>query len=74
MNKKTEIITISSDFITLGQFLKFADVIESGGQAKAFLLENDVWINDELDCRRGRKLRKGDKVKIGNQLFEIDQK
>lgn len=71
MNKKTEIINISSEYITLGQFLKFADVIESGGEAKSFLAENEVFINGELDCRRGRKLRSGDKVKIGNLEFEI---
>ena len=57
-------IKIDSDFITLGQFLKLADVIQSGGMAKWFLSEHAIYINGELDQRRGRKLRKGDIVAI----------
>ena len=57
-------IKIDSDFITLGQFLKLADVIQSGGMAKWFLSEHAIYINGELDQRRGRKLRKGDIIAI----------
>ncbi len=71
MNKKTEKITITSEFITLGQFLKYADVISTGGEAKLFLQENEVIINGENDNRRGRKLRDGDKVEILNKVYEI---
>ena len=71
MNKKTEKITITSEFITLGQFLKYADVISTGGEAKLFLQENEVIINGEVDNRRGRKLRDGDKVEILNKVYEI---
>ena len=71
MNKKTEKITITSEFITLGQFLKYADVISTGGEAKFFLQENEVIINGEADNRRGRKLRDGDKVEILNKVYEI---
>ncbi len=71
MNKKTTEISITSEFITLGQFLKFADIIYSGGEAKAFLATHDVVINGELDCRRGRKLRVGDVIEIEGQKFEI---
>ena len=59
-----ENVKIDTEFITLGQFLKLADVIQSGGMAKWFLSEHDVFINGEQDQRRGRKLRAGDKVKI----------
>jgi ribosome-associated protein len=57
-------IKIDTEFITLGQFLKLADVIQSGGMAKWFLSENSIFINGEQDQRRGRKLYQGDKVKI----------
>ena len=57
-------ITIETEYITLGQFLKLADVIDSGGMAKWFLSEYDVFINDEQDQRRGRKLYAGDQVHI----------
>ncbi|RFU67250.1 S4 domain-containing protein YaaA [Peribacillus saganii] len=59
-------IQISTEYITLGQFLKVADVIQSGGMAKWFLSEHEVFINGELDTRRGRKLRAGDRVEIPN--------
>lgn len=57
-------VQISTEYITLGQFLKLADVIQSGGMAKWFLSEHEVFINGELDVRRGRKLRVGDKIEI----------
>lgn len=71
MNKKTIEITISSEFITLGQFLKFADIIQSGGEAKSFLLQTQVKINGEVDNRRGRKLRNGDVIEIESKTYEI---
>jgi len=57
-------VRINTEYITLGQFLKVADVIQTGGMAKWFLSENDIFINGEQDQRRGRKLRAGDKVQI----------
>ncbi|PLS15796.1 S4 domain-containing protein YaaA [Bacillus sp. M6-12] len=59
-------IQISTEYITLGQFLKVADIIQSGGMAKWFLSEHEVFINGELDTRRGRKLRAGDRIEIPN--------
>ncbi|WP_461214679.1 S4 domain-containing protein YaaA [Lacticaseibacillus sp. GG6-2] len=53
-------VEISTEYITLGQLLKDAGVIDSGGQAKWFLAENRVLVNGEADTRRGRKLRVGD--------------
>ncbi len=57
-------IILEAEFITLGQFLKLADVIQSGGMAKWFLSEHEVFVNGEQDQRRGRKLRAGDTVEI----------
>jgi S4 domain protein YaaA len=69
-----EEIKLNTEFITLGQFLKLADVIQSGGMAKWFLGENDIFINGEQDQRRGRKLRVGDNVKIpGHGEFLITE-
>ena len=69
-----KLIKIESDYITLGQFLKFADVISNGGEAKSFIQENNILVNDE-DCKmRGKKLRNGDKIIINDSLFfEIRQ-
>jgi S4 domain protein YaaA len=57
-------IKVETEFIALGQFLKLADVIQTGGMAKWFLSENKIFINGEQDQRRGRKLYHGDKVQI----------
>jgi len=59
----TEVL-ISSEYITLGQFLKFENLIESGGSVKYFLESVPVFVNEEQDNRRGRKLYPGDKVFI----------
>ena len=64
-------IQIDSEFITLGQFLKVADIISSGGEAKSFLAENMILINGEEDRRRGRKLYKDDIVEIDRKQYKI---
>ncbi|HBF67944.1 MAG TPA: S4 domain-containing protein YaaA [Firmicutes bacterium] len=64
-------VGISTEYITLGQFLKFADIIHSGGDAKIFLLSHDIVINNEIDNRRGRKLRENDKIVVLNQVYKI---
>lgn len=71
MNKKIIEIKIDSEFITLGQFLKFANVIQSGGEAKMFLSQNDVYVDGELDTRRGRKLRPGNKIVVLGKEYLI---
>lgn len=57
-------ILIDTEFVTLGQVLKMTDAISSGGMAKWFLSEHVVYVNGEIDDRRGRKLRNGDVVNI----------
>ncbi|MFC4601316.1 S4 domain-containing protein YaaA [Cohnella hongkongensis] len=65
-------IGISTEYITLGQFLKLADCIGTGGEVKFFLQEKRVLVNGEPDNRRGRKLRVGDTVEVeGFGAFEI---
>ena len=57
-------IVIETEFITLGQALKMTDAISSGGMAKWFLAEHDVYVNGEIESRRGRKLRHDDVLNI----------
>ena len=71
MNKKTVEIKITTEYITLGQFLKFADIIQNGGEAKSFLAVNKVMVNGEPDNRRGRKLRQNDLIEISGQSYMI---
>lgn len=59
-----EEITLTHEYITLGQFLKFADIIDSGGMTKWFLEEHEIKVNGEPENRRGKKLYPGDIVEI----------
>lgn len=68
---RSEEVKIRDEYITLGQFLKIVDLISSGGEAKAFLLENSILINDELDNRRGRKLYKDDVLEFKGKKYKI---
>lgn len=65
-------IKITTEYITLQQLLKMEDFISSGGQAKYYLAENEVYVNNELEQRRGRKLYPSDIVKIENKEFIIE--
>ena len=66
-------IQLKSDqeFITLQSLLKITDIISTGGMVKAYLTENEVLVNGELEDRRGRKLYPGDKVEVEGRTFVI---
>ena len=64
-------VEIHDEYITLAQFLKIVDLISSGGEAKDFILLNKIFINDIEENRRGRKLYKGDLIKISSKEYEI---
>lgn len=57
-------ITISSEYITIGQMLKEVGIIDTGGMAKWFLSEHKLFLNNELEARRGKKLFNGDLITI----------
>ncbi|ONH28314.1 RNA-binding protein [Pseudofrankia asymbiotica] len=57
--------------IRLGQFLKLADLVESGGDVKPLLLEGLVRVNDEIETRRGRQLTQGDVVTVGERSARV---
>jgi ribosome-associated protein len=58
-------VPIREGTIRLGQFLKLADLVEAGGDAKALLAAELVDVNGELETRRGRQISKGDVVTVG---------
>ena len=64
-------VEIYDEYITLAQFLKIVDLISSGGEAKDFILLNKIHINNIEENRRGRKLYKGDLIKISSKEYEI---
>ncbi|PYZ96313.1 RNA-binding protein [Alteribacter lacisalsi] len=68
-----ETVKIEGKFLTLGQLLKETGVIDTGGMAKWFLQEHDVFVNDEAEDRRGRKLYPGDIVRLeGGEAFVLE--
>lgn len=65
-------LKITTEYITLQQLLKIEDIISSGGEAKYFLAENEVFVNGEKENRRGKKLYPGDIVKVLGKEFKIE--
>ena len=57
-------VPIDGDMIRLGQFLKLADLIDTGGEGKVLIAAGDVTVNGEVDTRRGRQLHPGDVVAV----------
>ncbi|SHI15512.1 RNA-binding S4 domain-containing protein [Sporanaerobacter acetigenes] len=57
-------IKIDTEYIKLDQFLKYIGVVQTGGQGKILIEEKKVEINGEVVTERGKKIRRGDKIKI----------
>ena len=64
-------ISITTDFIKLDQLLKFSGIAENGADAKFMILEGEVSVNGETELKRGRKIKKGDIVKAGEQIINV---
>jgi ribosome-associated protein len=58
-------IPIREQSIRLGQLLKLAGVVDSGSEVKALLSDTPAQVNGEPETRRGRQLRPGDRVRVG---------
>ena len=59
------------EFITLQALLKELGIIHSGGAIKSFLAEHLVYFNEELENRRGKKVRIGDSIDIPDMKIQI---
>ena len=66
-------IKISTPFIKLDQFLKFAGISFDGAEAKEMIKQGLVTVNGEAELRRGRKLYEDDEVKVdlGDEVYEL---
>jgi len=64
-------VVIDGAAIRLGQFLKLADLIESGSEAKTVVAAGLVRVNDEVELRRGRQLRIGDVVALAGHRARV---
>lgn len=65
---------INTEYIQLQAFLKFMGIAETGGQAKEFVQDGLIKVNNELCTARGKKLRNGDIVSAFSVDYEIVSK
>ncbi len=66
-----ENITITTEYIKLQDLLKFAGVVYTGGEAKVLIQEGAVTVNGEVCTQRGKKLRQGDRVQLGDVTLNV---
>lgn len=62
---------LNTEYITLGQLLKMADFISSGGEAKFMVKQLDISVNGEKENRRGRKLYPNDVIVIEGKKITL---
>ena len=62
----------TGETIELDRFLKLAQIVSSGGEAKQLIKSGEVLVNGVVETRRGRKLRNGDRVEAGGEEFVIE--
>jgi ribosome-associated protein len=62
---------VGDDGIRLGQVLKLAGLVESGGAVKAVLEAGGVTVNGRTETRRGAQLKRGDVIALGGQKLRL---
>ena len=62
---------LRGDHITLDALLKASGIVSSGGAAKVLIAAGGVRVNGAVETRRGRKLRAGDEVMVGDQRLLV---
>ena len=66
-------ILIHTDFIKLDAMLKFAGLVETGGEAKLLIQQGQVQVNGEVCTMRGKKLRGSDTVTLAGRTVAVRQ-
>jgi ribosome-associated protein len=64
-------VPIRGQTIRLGQLLKLVGAVGGGGDVKGFLAAEPVLVNGEVEGRRGRQLRPGDVVRVGDEELQV---
>lgn len=66
-----EDVAVRDEVIRLGQFLKLANLVESGADAKATIANGEVRVDGEIELRRGRQLRAGNVVEYAGRRARV---
>ncbi|MBE6024294.1 MAG: RNA-binding S4 domain-containing protein [Cellulosilyticum sp.] len=64
-------IKIETEFIKLEQLMKFASMVQTGGEAKMLIAQELVLVNGEICTQRGKKIRPGDEVEFDGQMYRV---
>jgi ribosome-associated protein len=64
-------ISVGPDGIRLGQLLKLANLVDSGGEVRPLLATGGVTVNGAVETRRGAQLRAGDVVAVGDTEITV---
>ena len=67
-----EKISITTEFIKLDALLKFAALVDTGGEAKTLIQEGQVLVNGEVCTMRGKKIRPGDTVSLDGHEVTVE--
>ena len=73
INPAEQEVPITTEYIKLESFMKLANMVESGGMAKNFILNEEVRVNGEVCAMRGKKLRPGDVVGFDGCSYKVIQ-
>ena len=71
MENKDISVVIHTEFIKLEAALKLANAVATGGEAKNYILDELVTVNDEICTMRGKKLRPGDRFAFEGRTYVI---
>ena len=66
------VIKINTEFIKLGQFLKFSGLVSMGGECKEFIENNCIKVNSNTEKQRGKKLFPGDLIDVNGEKYLIE--
>ena len=68
---KTQLVTITTEFIRMDALLKLAGLVMTGGEAKALIQGGEVLFCGEVCQMRGKKVREGDTVTLGDTTVTV---
>ena len=71
VNPNEKPVEITTEYIKLESFLKLANAVSSGGEAKMLIQDGYVFVNGEVCTMRGKKLRDGDKVRYQGACYVV---
>ena len=74
IDNEIEEVMINTEFIKLDQLLKWANFTSSGVEAKMFILNGEVKVNDTVETRRGKKIYDGDVVEFAGEKVIVRAK